>query len=308
MSSSRLKILYIAGESRSGSTILGQILGETPHFFFTGEILNIWRHYLINDRDCACGLPASQCEVWSNIFHTAFNMETLNVEQMETWRLNSVRYRFAWKMLLSIFKPQLKNDLKHYLKNIENLYRAISQTTGAKIIVDSSKRPTYAFLLGLIPTVDVFIVHLVRDSRGVAYSWKKKKIQQHTIGNPVYMRQFTPLRTAWRWNISNLLTELLLQKSSNYLRVRYEDFVHDPTCELSKIFQLIGLSKNEIPTFKQKKIWLSANHGVWGNPSRFENGEIELLWDNEWQSQLPMKTQRVVKMLTWVGLRRYRYL
>jgi hypothetical protein len=40
------------------------------------------------------------------------------------------------------------------------------------VVVDSSKRPANALLLAASDDIDLFVVHLVRDPRGVANSWE----------------------------------------------------------------------------------------------------------------------------------------
>ena len=47
-----------------------------------------------------------------------------------------------------------------------------SAFTGTEIVVDSSKHPSLAFCLRT-SDVDLRVVHVVRDIRGVAYSWSK---------------------------------------------------------------------------------------------------------------------------------------
>ena len=43
------------------------------------------------------------------------------------------------------------------------------------------------------------VVHLVRDSRGVAYSWTKKVARPDAPGREMYMHRFQPPRIAFRW-------------------------------------------------------------------------------------------------------------
>ena len=58
MPNNRVKVLYIAGPGRSGSTVLGNVLGEIEGFFHGGELNFIWEHNLIENRLCSCGAPA----------------------------------------------------------------------------------------------------------------------------------------------------------------------------------------------------------------------------------------------------------
>jgi hypothetical protein len=57
-----IKVLYIAGPTRSGSTLLSKILGEVDGFFNAGEIIDIWDRGLASDGLCSCGKAMSQCE------------------------------------------------------------------------------------------------------------------------------------------------------------------------------------------------------------------------------------------------------
>src|SRR4029078_12568053 len=57
---------------------------------------------------------------------------------------------------------------------LERLYLGIHEATGAEVVVDSSKIPTYAMLLRRIPAVDLRIVRLVRAPRGVVHSWQRR--------------------------------------------------------------------------------------------------------------------------------------
>lgn len=303
-----LKILYIAGEGRSGSTILGNVLGDIDGFFFIGEAMNIWRHFLLDNKLCACGVPGTECQIWQQILSTAFDIESIDAIKMERQRRNSVRNRFVWKMFFPATKRKLQNELSDYLNNLAKLYFAISKTTGAEVIIDSSKRPTYAFLLSMIPNIEVYTLHLVRDSRGVAYSWGKKKIQQQSSEKVIYMRQYSPFTSAIRWNISNLLTELLLRKNcKKFFTLKYEDFVAEPTDTLSNILALLNVSPRDFPTDGTNVVHLTTNHAIWGNPSRFQTGFVQLKQDNTWQRKLSPGINRLIKLVTWPGLYRYGY-
>lgn len=59
------------------------------------------------------------------------------------------------------------------------LYAAAAEVTGARLLIDSSKRPSDAALLRLLPDVEPFYLQLVRDPRAVAFSWQRRK-RQHT--------------------------------------------------------------------------------------------------------------------------------
>ena len=52
-------------------------------------------------------------------------------------------------------------------------YAAIAQVSGRRVVIDSSKHASLAFCLSTSPALDLRVVHVIRDSRAVAYSWSR---------------------------------------------------------------------------------------------------------------------------------------
>ncbi len=93
--------------------------------------------------------------------------------------------------------------LRSYLGVLGPMYEAVRHVSGANVIVDSTKDAAYAHAMRRMAGVDLRVLHLVRDSRGVAWSWAKlvRSDPDH------YMRQFSPPVTASRWVAYNLMVE-----------------------------------------------------------------------------------------------------
>ena len=93
---------------------------------------------------------------------------------------------------------------------------------GRKTIIETSKDPTFACLLMRMPSSDVRIVHLVRDSRAVAYSWTRRRREPSPIRRTAFMPQFSPAHTAKSWSTWNLsfaaLSDRALPRHRCYLR------------------------------------------------------------------------------------------
>ena len=70
MSETDVKVLFLAGWGRSGTTIIDNILGEIDGFFSVGELYHLWGRGLVQERRCGCGVPPRQCETcprrWSS--------------------------------------------------------------------------------------------------------------------------------------------------------------------------------------------------------------------------------------------------
>jgi len=81
------KVLFIAGEGRSGSTIIGDILGQIEGFFSVGELFYVWDRGLIQNWRCSCGLSFEECPVWSEVIAQAFGDRS----QVDAEKLLSMR-------------------------------------------------------------------------------------------------------------------------------------------------------------------------------------------------------------------------
>jgi hypothetical protein len=304
----RIKVLYIAGFGRNGSTILGNILGELDGFFHGGELNFVWERNLLENRRCGCGAPFRECEVWNRVFDEAFGgMEGVDAREMA--RLQSTR-TLAFHTVLTSFPDRLRpaaHQRHKFLDRLEKLYEGVRHATGSRVIVDSSKRPLYGHLLGTVPEVDLHVVHLVRDPRASAYSWLRKKFQPDK-SSQAYMLRFNPLESSLRWDVWNAVTEALWRRSpERYLRLRYEDFVRKPQESIRAILKMLNEEASRLPFVDGTRVRLGTSHTVSGNPNRFQTGVVELRPDDEWASRMVPRDRRLVTLLTLPLLARYGY-
>ena len=63
----KIKILYIAGTARSGSTFLGNILSNKKDFINVGELRYIWDRGIIDNWKCTCHKNFKDCSFWKKI-------------------------------------------------------------------------------------------------------------------------------------------------------------------------------------------------------------------------------------------------
>src|SRR5919197_566131 len=125
--------------------------------------------------------------------------------------------------------------------------RAVHEHTGCRVIVDSSKSPAYAELLATLPGAEVFAVHLVRDPRAAAYSWRRQK-RLPDFGDDRLMLRQPPLVSARRWILWQTSTELLWRRRPDrYLRLRYEDVMGAPRPALRRIAALVDEPPPRLP-------------------------------------------------------------
>jgi hypothetical protein len=303
-----VKVLYVAGLGRSGSTILANALGQVEGFFSGGELNFIWKHTLIENRLCGCGRPARECPFWAPVFEEEFGgqSETLAREMMRL-QYSGARTRHIPMMLTEGGRQKIRGRLGEFLGNTGRLYQAIQSVSGSRVIVDTSKEPAYGYALGMVPGIDLRVLHLVRDPRAAAYSWAKKKRQPDSTERE-FMHRKTPAQSAVLWDAWNTAIEALWrQMPARYLRLRYEDFVTDPRRSFEEILELAGEEDAALPLVGERDVRLGISHTVSGNPNRFDTGTVELRQDRAWQKQMKPRDRALVTALTLPLLTRYHY-
>ncbi|WP_144872772.1 sulfotransferase, partial [Hyella patelloides] len=243
MQNSKVKVLYIAGFERSGSTIVNRVLGQINGFVAWGELRDIWQHGIIENRPCTCGTDFAGCPAWQKVFDKAFK----GADEIDTTEIIKLQKRSRLMVLPHYFgllkNSFLKRKVGQYLTHLEKLYNAIQATTGSKVIVDSTKASWYGYVLGLLPSIDLCVVHVVRNPKGVCYS-----LEQHKSKGELTSQWYNPLHASLSWNLKNYAVELLLNSpQKRYLRISYEDFIQNPQMAVEKILNLLDEKVTELP-------------------------------------------------------------
>jgi len=280
-----VRVLLIAGLGHSGSTVLGALMGQLDGFFFTGELRSAARAFKRRD-PCGCGEPLPECPVWTRILANAFG---------ETDRVKGLRLDDASSRAFAILRQRHVRPSPEAAA-FEAVFRAAVETTGSRVVVDSSKWPGYAHFLQHLPGVDLSVLHLIRDPRGVAHSRRKYGARGGQV--------LGPTASAVQWDLWNPLVEMLWRRGS-YARLRYEDFVAEPEDAIRRIAGLVGETPRELPFDGHGSAELAPTHSVVGNRSRFQTGAVRIELDEEWRSH--GEANRSVAALTWPVRLRYGY-
>jgi hypothetical protein len=270
-----VKVLYLAGWQRSGSTVLANILGEIDGFFSVGELYYLWDYVWFRDIRCGCGARFSECEVWREVVRLAYGTrDGVDAVRMRRQAHSAVRTRNLPLLMLPGARRVVTHRYDGYLADLGRLYRAIRAASGCTVVVDSSKWPSYGYLLDMTAAVDLYVVHLVRDPRAVAQSWMSRKLLPDRE-SPEYMYR-SPVNSSLRWTAWNLASEVFWRGSDRYLLMRYEDFADRPREAVNNILELLGEQPATVPFVSDRLVELGVNHTVSGNPNRFDVGRVEL--------------------------------
>jgi Sulfotransferase family len=273
----RLKLVYILGSGRCGSTILDAAIGTARSVVSTGELESLSdaiRASQNGDQSgtlayCSCGSPIAQCPLWSAVW-SDFSANH------EIGEFDRDRYNFE-RLFLSIphattARLTKSPALERHLEALSFLVRTAAVHEGATVVVDSSKNPCRGSLYALLSDrdFDVRFVHLVRDGRRVLSSILDHYHPEEVVsGAPPWSRSATALYYTAYWAYMNLHSSILgAFHRRKYLRVRYEDLVSQPMETLSSIESFLEIDLSEVRSRVAAGLPLSKGHIVFGNRSK----------------------------------------
>ncbi|HXP20205.1 MAG TPA: sulfotransferase [Streptosporangiaceae bacterium] len=300
MDPAQLKILCITGWCRNGSTIIGNILGEIPGFCHVGELGFLWRNGSgrgVNNL-CGCGKALTDCPVWSDILalgRPAGVPAEAFADAVIRRQRACVRTRHTWRLL---GRGLATDAIREHAALMSLTYRAIAERTGARVIVDTTKIPGEAALLPHLPGVIPYYVHLVRDPRAVAYSWREPK---------QYVYAMSSSKSTAYWHGFNLASRAIIRRHrERSVFLRYEEFIADPAGTIDALLRLCGAGPAANPV-QGRRVELHVNHTVTGNPDRFRTGTTVIRDRDDGWADLPVAARLAAVTLSWPLFRSYGY-
>jgi len=288
-------VLYVSGVPRSGSTLVGKILGELDKTAYIGEFWAL-PGQLHGDGTCGCNCALSNCPYWSKL-----DMDDLSLDAFD-------RVAHSERVRDLLVNP---NGVAEDTAPVAQLYRQVQSLFDASTVVDTSKFPSYLHVLDQTPEIDLKVLHLVRDPRAVVYSWLKRPLHDKErepglLDTLTNFRFRNPLRWGVVWTEWNYLLQSIWGDSENYCMVRYEDFCRSPRGVLHQALADLGL--DERPQWEsEREIELSTHHTVKGNPDRFASGRIRIEERTEWRDKMSFSVSFLTTLLASPQLRRFGY-
>ena len=302
------RVVFLAGLGRSGTTLLERALAELPGVEALGEVNHLWQRSLVEDELCGCGEPFSRCTYWQAVGDRAFGGWG-NVDVAAIDRAQSQAMRLRQIVGLARGEAALAPAAELIADHHRRVYDAASAVAGASVVVDSSKHPALAYVLRREPGIDLRVVHVVRDSRGVAYSWTKEieRPEGRNRGSERWMTRYSPTTSALLWLAHNSSTARLRRLGTPVMLVRYESFVQEPRRTLAAVAQFasLDLDSTAFDFIEGDAIRLRPAHTASGNPLRFASGRLEIRRDDAWRSELPRRERLLVLALTYPQLAHY---
>ena len=262
------EIIYIMSDSRSGSTLLENILSKSPEIISLGELHNLHSHLVkgpmgtITNWKCSCGIQVDQCDFWNHVLKGIDNSKLVSTYIIPKNR--KAEYIFS--------NYKKSNENFELVRYIDRIYEAVFKKETVSFIIDSSKHPTQALALYENSKFNFKIIYLKRDLRAVSLSkWKwtnKKENLKKTNLIRVLLRSIL-----WRLKLRIAVKKF---KNSDILTLYYKDLAKNPKQSISNIRKYISLKEFDIP----KHRYLDNDHTIGGSPSRFKKTPIK--YDDSW--------------------------
>jgi hypothetical protein len=249
----KVKVIYISGSGRTGSTLFGDILNQIDGNIFIGEYLRSL-FYSEKRKDssaidmknivCGCGENLIKCSFWNKNNLLGFDLSRYH----KIIRLRSKKNKHLEKELVKKLEDQ-----------VLNIYEGLSNKT---VLIDSSKNPNIAKYLAKSESIDLHIIHMYRSPSEVVKSWSTPK---------EYLKKHPKLETYLVWITENFLSRRLNRRDYKYILVDFNEFKREPEQTIKKVLHFIGVDYNPNLFSNDHIINVSKNsHSVAGNPGKLK--------------------------------------
>jgi len=280
------------------------LLGAHPDLCSVGEL----KATSLGDKEsylCSCKERVDKCAFWTGVSEKMVkrgHIFSINDAQMDirsgadayTLRLLKplVRNPFMESIrdALLALSPRWSKQLAKLQKRHSDYVRSIAEQANVDSIVDSSKIGIRLKYLLKDKSLDVKVVWVVRDGRGVSLAYKNpsefadaKDPKFRGGGAGTTQEQGRDILTgAHEWVRCNQEVEALIgtMEDNRWMKVHYEDICNNTSQTLDKLFNFIDVDPS-----KKRLDFKTAEHHILGNGMRLDDSEVIQL-DERWQEEL----------------------
>lgn len=291
----------------SGATLLTTLLGAHSSIATVAEMSGLIKSVNPDEYFCSCGHKIKNCEFWQSIekgmrergfefevshFDTQFIsghsslLTRLREGSSRNKTIDSIRDTILFGL------PTQSRYFQSMADRNEAFIKTVLDITGKKAFVDSSKdRLRPKALRRFSSSLEVRIIHLVRDVRGVVASQVRRD-------KNVTVRQAA---RAWRQRHRRIEVTLETWPKENHTLVRYEDLCVNTEAILRQLYEFCGVD----PDYKIEDYQVIEHHLI-GNPMRLSQlSTIEI--DERWRDELAPNQIKEIEIVSGCIARKYDY-
>lgn len=308
----KMNVLYIAGAGRGGSTLLGDVLGMLPGSLHIGELRGVFDYVTDEAISCSCQKEYIECPFWRAVFERLYGnswRQVIRSLAMEGRVPRSLRLPLLW--LCKLWRKDFTLPLERSLREVVRLLRVVESQEAFRVLVDSSKAASFAWLLAQQPEVRIAVVHLVRDPRASLFSWTRRPIPIFDReARKAFLRTRTHPEAARDWIKATMGAYLLKVLGLPYMRVKYEELSASPALVVERIVQFA--QKHGIPLeqddtalcyLRQGYVVTGVRHLLGGNPGvKSKAGMFPVREDVAWLREMPVPQRLLwtIIFLPWI--------
>jgi len=298
-----IRVLYIMGYGRSGSTVIESMLNSHPNVIACGELEYLLERGLDDSQSCSCGQSIMDCNLWKK----AAGLYKKKIEKHPDWR----KVKRREERLMSVVRSFFSKKQSEVYASVESdlFYDIVNEHKELHIVIDSSKSPGRALALKR-NGVDVRVLFLVRDSRAVTYSWAKKVKRPEIQAAESFMPRYPYWRSAIYWMLYNMISLVVVKKyfSESYVIQKYENIFLDPGGFITKLEKLTGEKFGSIKPKLLGEVDIPFDaHTISGNPVRFAKN-IKFSKDSRWENEMNKFQKGIVTIISYPLLKVFRYI
>jgi hypothetical protein len=282
--------VVLASTAYSGSTLLSFLLGAHPEVATTSDVSGVRRQDKMDVFECSCRRRMLDCPFWQALAdrmrardHSDFELANFGlgfdyygqglrskvlVGSLPVPALEGPRDRLATAFPGHTARMQTIADRNRDFADV------VLDLTGARVFVDASKERMRIVHLQrhLAPRMDLRVIHLVRDVRGVVESNLRRAKKPG----------LTAARAARNWATTNdlILRNLRSIPADRQTSVRYEDLCREPDATLGALFEFCAVDA----TVRVTDVASSDQHLI-GNQMRL-GSVAEIRLDERWRESL----------------------
>jgi hypothetical protein len=299
-----VSLVFITGAGRSGSTLLGTVLGGLPDVLNAGELRTLWKKMDDSDWLCGCGEPMTECEFWTRVVDASGVGVPEAAEVSRRYQATRLRIRRLRELAREDSTDPLDDD---YRQIMQGLLHGLRKATGKSIIIDDSKSSPEAVVYHRFTSERVRAIHVVRDPRAVAFSRARTKLHRLRDGETRPMVQMSIRESSRYWVQMNLAADRAAKILPASTRVRYEEFCERPERVVTSLSAYLGVPMPQGLIDADGSFERRREHTVGGNPDRWTTGRERISVDDKWRRELPRTSTAAVTAMTWPLLLRYGY-
>ena len=274
------RVALIIGAPHGGTTIPNMMLGQHPAVFATGKLRN-FPHGDVFSEDkvaapgdtscwhCTCGELARECPFW------------LKIREQ--------------------YQP-LENRTEH--EKIPQLFRMILELSGSQYVGDVTHNADYARQLMDIPEIELYLIHIVRDGRGVVFSRLRKDYKLGVLSQRNWRHYRRVFRISRRWaQQKRQFSRLVKQLGPRGVEINYADLCRDPRQALREIGDCLDLDFTDIAErLASGQPFMPVPHMIRGNAVLRLSDNVVLKYSPRHHGEMSLVDRTLFQLATRLSL------